>query len=226
MVIYRSVHHQLFRYSSPDVSLKFLQGSVKVTTLKACRNAEKEYFKDEGEGTQAITSLPGRNSLEASDLAKLLGVEPAAIHVNGENAVVTEGIDAIRREERLADAFIFCTSSFEADPHMLKKFGNGCIKIVNPVNFFELLDDHLRRVVAPIKLEHCIVDDVEYAPRIGTYRNSSDKHIAFLKPSGQPKDFEKESEVRAVWIPSQYAIEPIFLNIPVIANLMEAITSE
>jgi hypothetical protein len=75
MVDYRSVHRQLFRYDDPSVSSLILQGRIKVTTLQACRNAEKDYFKDPGEGTREFTSLPGTNSLDAFDLARLLGVD-------------------------------------------------------------------------------------------------------------------------------------------------------
>lgn len=221
MVIYRSVHRHLFRYDAPNISFQILQGSIKVTTLEACRNAEKEYFRDAGEGTKTTTSLPGTNSLDSFDLAKLLGVDPAAICVSGRNAVVTQGQNAVHRQERLANAFIFCTSALQNDPHMKGKFGSGCVKIKDPVAFFELVDEELRRAVAPNKLQGCLVDDIQYAPRTNNYRDHTNKHIAFLKPNCRQSAFEKESEVRAAWISDDFNIQPKILSIPAVATLLK-----
>jgi len=221
MVTYRPVHRQLFRYDAPNVSSLILQGSIKVTTLEACRNAEMEYFRDEEEGTRTITSLPGTNSLDRFSLAKLLGVDPAGICVHGKNAVVTQGVNAVHRRERLANAFIFCTSKLENDALMKGKFGSGCVKIKDPVAFFELVDGELRRAMAPRNLQSCLVDEVEYAPRTNNYRDHTNRSIAFLKPNDERMGFEKEGEVRAVWIPVGFNIEPEFLSVPAVAPFLE-----
>lgn len=179
-------------------------------------------MRDEEEGTRTTTSLPGRNSLDALGLAKLLGVDPAGIRVSGKDAFVTEGENAVHRRERLPNAFIFCASALENDPSMKARFGAGCVKITDPIAFFELVDEHLRRAVAPNELQMCVVDDVEYAPRTNNYHDHKDKHVAFLKPEGGQKTFEMECEVRAVWIPRDFNIEPVFLSIPAAAVLLEA----
>jgi hypothetical protein len=225
MINYRSDRGHLFRYDVPNVSSRILQGSIKVTTLEACRNAEKDYFRDEEEGTRTTTSLSGRDSLDAFGLAKLLGVDPGAIRVSGKDAVVTVSENAVHRRERLPNAFIFCASALVNDPSMKARFGAGCVKITAPIAFFELVDKHLRRAVAPNKLQMCVVDDVEYAPRTNNYRDHKDKHVAFLKPDGGQKTFEIECEVRAVWIPRDFDIKPVFLGIPAAAAFLEATRS-
>lgn len=222
MVDYRSDCRHLFRYDMPRTSSLILQGRIKVTTLEACRNAEKDYVRDEEEGTRTTTSLPGTDFPDAFGFAKLLGVDPADICVSEKGGVVTDGENAVQRRERLPNAFIFCASALENDPSMKAKFGAGCVKITDPIAFFELVDKHLRRAVAPNKLEMCVVDDVEYAPRTNNYRDHKDKHVAFLKPDDGQKTFEMECEVRAVWTPRDFNIEPVFLSIPAAAVLLEA----
>lgn len=221
MVTYCSVHRQLFRYDAADISSDILQGSIKVTTLEACRNAEKEYFRDAEEGIRTTTALPGTNSLDTLAFAGLFGVDPGGVRLTGTNAVVTHGENAVHRREKLPNAFIFCASANENDAYMKEKFGSGCVKINDPVAFFGMIDEELRRAAAPNKLAQCVVDDVEYAPRKNNYRDHTQKHIAFIKPNGTQSTFEKEWEVRAVWIPEDFNIEPKFLKIPAVRAFLE-----
>jgi hypothetical protein len=221
MVIFRSSHRVVFRYDASKFSSKILGGSVRVSTLEACRNAENVAARDAEEGTKIITSLPGRNSLNTLDLARLLGVDSAAIEVHGKDAAVTVGEDAVQRTETIENAFVFCTSAIENDSCMDARFGDGCLKIRNTVAFFELIDKYLRRKVAPRKLGDCVVDDVEYAARKNNYRDHTNKHCAFLKPRGGKTCFEKEAEVRALWIPQGFKAEPVILDIPEVSTLLE-----
>lgn len=223
MVIFRSPHNVLFRYDSSSISSVILEGYIRVTTLEACRNAENEFARDPGEGTKTTTSLPGMNSLNSYDFAKLLGVDPSGIEVRGRNAVVTQGINAVHRTERIDNAFVFCTSAIGNDPSMKRRFGGGCLMIKNAIEFFELIDVELRRAVAPKKLSQCVVDDVEYAPRENNYRDHTSKHCSFIKPCGGKSSFESESEVRAIWIPQGFNVEPVLLNIPEIKTLLKSI---
>jgi len=205
MIIVRSSQPVLFKYVPPKVSSLILEGSIRVTTLMACRNAENQWARDAGEGTKTTTSLPGRNSLNALGLAKLLGVDPGVIGCSGQNAVVTDGSNAVHRTERIEDAFLFCASALENDSFMKKRYGDGCVKIKDPVAFFELVDKGLRRAVAPRAVGQCVVDDVEYAARTNNYRDHTSKHCAFIKPPGGKSNFEGELEVRAVWFPQGFA---------------------
>src|SRR5262245_36681464 len=128
----RSSHRVVFRYDKPQISSLILNGSIRVSTIEACRNAENEAARDAGEGTKIITSMPGRNSLDSNDLAKLLlGVDTASIEVDGMNAVVADGENATHRHEILENAFVFCTSANENDDSMRDRFGEGCLKITN-----------------------------------------------------------------------------------------------
>lgn len=221
MIIVRSSRRVLFRYDPPEVSSRILEGSIRVTTLMACRKAENQWARDAGEGTKTTTSLPGRNSLNALHLANLLGVDPRGIEVSGQNAVVTDGSNAVHRTERIEGAFLFCTSALENDSFMKRRFGDGCVKIKDPVAFFELIDQELRRAVAPGSLGPCVVDDVEYASRTNNYRGHTSKHCAFIKPRGEESDFERELEVRAVWIPQGFEVVPVCLRIPDVNEMLE-----
>ena len=221
MIIVRSSQRVLFRYDRPNVSSSILGGSIRVTTLMACRNAENQWARDAGEATKTITSLPGRNSLNALDLAKLLGVDPRGIEVSGQNAVVTDGSNAVHRTERIEDAFLFCTSALENDSFMKRRFGDGCVKIKDPVAFFDLIDQELRRALAPRALGQCVVDDVEYTVRTNNYRDHTSKHCAFIKPRGGESNFERELEVRAVWVPQGFTVVPMPLRIPDVKEMLE-----
>jgi hypothetical protein len=214
-------HIAVFRYDPPPIASLILAGSVRVSTLEACRNAENDAARDVGEGTKITTSMPGRNSLSGNDLAALLGVDPRGIEVRGKDAVVTCGENAVHRQETLENAFVFCTSAIENDDFMRARFGDGCLKIMNAVAFFELVDAHLRRALAPKTLGECVVDVVEYGPRQNNYQDHTTKHCAFLKPSGGATCFEKESEVRAIWIPKGFKAEPTVLSIPEVSRLLE-----
>jgi len=221
MIVFRSAWNVLFRYDCPDVSSLILEGSIKVTTLQACRIAEDKRRRDAGEGTKTTTSLPGRDSLNGEALAKLFRVDPTAIRI-GPNAVVTKGSSAVRRTERMEDAFVFCASTVENDPFLKAQFGDGCVKIKEPVAFFTLIDQELRRTVASTtKLNECVVDDIEYAARINNYVVHTRKHCAFIKPRGDSSQFEKESEVRALWVPRCFPIKPVILTIPDVKRLLE-----
>jgi hypothetical protein len=221
MVIFRSSHPMLYRYDASNISLLMLGGSIRVSTLEYCRKAENESVRDTEEGTKTTTSLPGTNSLNSLDLAKLLGVDPRGIHVSGANAVVTVGENAVRRTETTENAFVFCTSAVESDVSMKKKFGDGCLKIDDAVAFFELIDEYLRKALTPHKLSECVVDDVEYTSRINNYRDHTSKHRAFIKPYNDKSRFETEVEVRAIWIPQGFKAEPILLKIPEVSKLLE-----
>src|SRR6266536_3620763 len=137
MIIFRSSHRILYRYDASNISLLILGGSIRVSTLEYCRNAENEFAKDMEEGLKTTTALPGKNSLNSLDLAKLLGVDPRGIHVSGPNAVVTVGENAVRRAESIENAFVFCTSAIENDISMKTKFGGSCLKIKDAFAFFE-----------------------------------------------------------------------------------------
>jgi hypothetical protein len=165
MVIFRSSHRVLFRYDVSSISLLILGGSIRVSTLEYCRNAENEAAKDIEEGMKTITSLPGTNSLNSLDLARLLGVDPRGIQVSGPNAVVTVGEDVVHQTETIENAVVLCTSAIENDKSLKIRFGGSCLKIKDAVAFFESVDEQLRRSVAPRKLGEYIVDDVEYASR-------------------------------------------------------------
>ncbi len=221
MVIVSSSHRVLYRYDDTSISALILGGSVRVSTLDACRNAESEAARDAGEGNKTITSLPGTNSLNSLDLARLFGVDPRGIEVRGPNAAVTVGENAVHRTETIENAFVFCTSARANDLAMKTRFGGGCLKIKDAVAFFELIDEHLRRKVAPHKLSECVLDDVEYAPRTNNYRDHTSKNCAFLKPQGGKSSFEKEAEVRGIWIPQGFKAEPMLLDIPEVSALLE-----
>lgn len=219
-ILYRSSHSHLFRYDKPQFLAMFRGGSVRVTTLNACRNAEGQYFGDAGEGTKVTTSLPGGTYLDSTAAAKLLGIDPQSIKVVG-NGFFTGGSDAVVRPETMPDAFIFCTSALEEDDYMKSTFGE-CSKITDPVSFFGLVDRKLREAIPHIPLGPCVVADVEYAPRTNNYRDHTEQHIAFIKPSDSVRPFQRESEVRALWIPERNVeIQPVILTIPEVGLLLE-----
>lgn len=200
----------LYRYDTPENSEKIMSGSLRITTLDACRKAELHYFGDEGEGTKTTTSVPGVNYPDNVGLAKMLGCDPAGISISG-NAVCMKGENAVVRKEKLPDAYVFCTSYLENNKHMLNTFGSGQIKISNLQIFFRIVDAELRKSVST-RLGNMLLGVVEYAPRINNYRDHTQKHIGFIKPANSSKQFDKEAEVRALWIPENPDIRPLNIS--------------
>jgi hypothetical protein len=212
----------LYRYDRPEISDRILKGSIRVSTLEACRKAENPAARDVDEGTKTITSLAGTNYPSVQDFAKMLGVNPASIAMTP-NAVKLVSENAIHRTEMLKDAFLLCLSTLENDPMMMTKFGKGCIKIRDAEEFCRLLDQHLRAKFPAGALSGCIVDAVEYSPRTNNYLDHTDKHPAFLKPAGAPGFFDSECEVRAIWIPRGIAPAPVTMTIPEVVPLLERV---
>ncbi len=163
VIDYRSSHPVLFRYDRPDISELILSGSIRVSTLDACRHAENLDAADLEEGTKTITSLPGVDYPDTLSFAKLLGVDPSDIELRGPAPVVLTDSNAVVRKENV-EAFVYCTSSPLGDADSLRaNFGHGCVRIANPHAFFEAIDAALRNAI-PLKLSICVVDDVEYTP--------------------------------------------------------------
>ncbi len=221
MIIYRDLHPMLFRYDEPNISRLILGGSVRVSTFQACREAENNQARDCEDGKKTITSLPGANCPTTEEFARLLGVDPSGIRIEG-RGVELIGENAVDRNEHV-EAFVFCTSVLGCAAHMKAKFGDGCIRIKDPRAFFDVIDKHLRRALAPHKIGPCIVDSVEYTPRKNNYRDHTNKHAAFIKEPGAPKHFDNEAEVRAAWIPEGFLPKAETILIPEIADLLELI---
>ena len=221
MIDYHARATSLYRYDLPEISTRVLGGSIRVSTLQACRVAENPNAADSGEGHKTVTSLPGVDHPEAASFARLLGVDPSSVSISG-NGVVLVGTGAVHRTE-VVEAYVFCTSALNA-PFLRARFGGGCVRIIEPSTFFAAVDLALR-AAAPGPLGPCLVDDVEYGPRENNYRDHTDRHPAFLKPSGPPRHFESEAEVRAIWQPQGFTPEPLCLQVPSLIPLLELVTS-
>jgi hypothetical protein len=221
MVSFKSSHSIVYRYDRPEISDLILGGSIRVSTLAACRKAENPLARDAGEGTRTTTSEPGRHSLNEDDVTKLFGTPAGAISIRGPNAFVAVGENAVRLTSKISDAFVLCHSQRGNDPHMLERFGNGCVTISDLQAFILLVDHALRERIPTVALADCVVDDVEYSSRTTTYRAPSLKPSYFVKPAGGEAAFEIENEVRAVWtLLEPGTIDPVQLSIPEIAPLL------
>jgi hypothetical protein len=185
------------------------------------RQTENLAARDEGEGSLTTTSEPGRRSLDAASAAQLLGVPEGSISISGPNAFITEGEGAVHRTDTVADAFVICLSELGNDPLLLSRFGGACVRISNPAAFVSLVDQALRRHVAPLVLNDCEVDTVEYRSRTSTFRDAPTKAGYFVKPIGGRTSFELEREVRIVWpLAGAQRIEPIVLHLPSVISLL------
>ncbi len=220
MTILRSIHQGLYRYDSPEVCDRILNGSIRVSTLDYCRRAETPEARDEGEGFSTITSLPGQHSLNVADVARLLGVDASVLRIEGPNAFVTVGENAVVRTERV-EAFVLCLSSLGNDEMMKRRFRGQCLRVTDPLRFFELVDAALRKKVSPDALGECVVDAVEYGSRVRTYLADPFRDAAFLKPHGPPRHFEQEAEVRGVWRYFGVKAQPCILDVPGVVGIVE-----
>jgi hypothetical protein len=220
----RAPHRALYRYVPAEVGPLVLNGSILVSTFARCRQAENLQAQDIGEGRRTIGSLPGVTYPTSREAAFLIAGDPNASIRVGPGGIRLEGSNAVRRTERVPDAFVLCLSALANDSQIKARFGSACIGIVNLDAFVELVDNELRKQVTPIVLSDCVIDSVEYSSRDITYRDFPTKGVAFIKPLGTPAYFEVEHEVRAVWLPEGNApIDRRILEIPAVRPFLQQV---
>jgi len=180
-------------------------GKMRIGTLRDFQS-EEEYGSevgDAGEGTKsAYEDKPDIvwGTADVPPLVKRLVSYP-------DNATVTFWDCDFQLTQKSPDCYIYCVAE-EFNKDAMAEFGyDCCIKINDPHMFFYELTRciHLRHKIKQVVLGKCI-----YTERRQHYSLQNNIHPSLIKP---PR-FAYQKEVRAMWIPQDRKIQPIFVSCP------------
>ncbi len=125
---------------------------------------------------------------------------------------MTQGLGAVTLTSKIADLFIYCTTeNFDAD--YASRFGNGCVRIGRPEEFFLALDAGLRGAVSAAGLTvgpplwgRCV-----YEGRMHDWERENVPDPWLLKPAR----YQGQHEIRVHWqtLPIQ-PLMSIVLKVP------------
>lgn len=190
-------------------------GNVWISTLQACRRYENAERGDRAEGTTVYAT--GRIAGDTSDpelalVAKRMGVE---IGSNARNVALIDNIVTTHVD----DALVLCTTELFDPSSLSQAFGDHCVRISNPVEFFKIVSLSLRRYVV---LRGALMGRVVYGPR---HHRGLEPYppgpLGFVKPPV----YAAQHEVRMLWDvhPAQRPLKPGLLDCPESAEFCERI---
>lgn len=192
----------------------FCRGTIWLSTLNACRKYENPLQGDPGEAlhSYSVDSMTG----SSSDAEFVRKARLVSVHIEGHIPNIT--ISNATEHRAIDDAFVLCTT-IEFNPEKLSDtFGEYCVKISNPKEFFEKLSSSLEKI-HPIKNKQ--MGEIIYDKREFTVHEQASGQIGFVKP----KDiYSEQKEFRFLWEVQEYnAIQPFLLDCPSVATLCELI---
>ncbi|HHS9474366.1 TPA: hypothetical protein ACTWZX_001408 [Raoultella ornithinolytica] len=201
-------------FKEKDHAEALCQGKVWLSTLQTCRAYEdpQQGDRDEAKHTYSIPYMSGSSSdPNIVEMSSRLGIN---IKAGNCNIRVIRGTSLTLIE----DAFVLCTTKKYDPSKMNDTFGNYCVKISNPKEFFENVSDELNKVI-PLKWGG--MGAVIYGKREFTGLENAPGPIGFVKP----KDiYSEQKEFRFLWESAeQKIIKPFELYCPLIAKLCKII---
>jgi len=180
-------------------------GKMRIGTLRDFQKVE-EYGSevgDAGEGTKTVyEDKPDIFWGEANvpPLVKRLVSFP-------DNTTATFRNCEFQHTQKSPDCYIYCVTQ-EFDKDAMTEFGyDCCIRINDPHMFFHELTKCLRRIH---KLKQSVIGKCIYTNRRQHYSLQDNIPPGLIKP---PR-FAYQKEVRAMWIPQDREIQPIFVSCP------------
>lgn len=201
----------LYRYFDERIYAEaFLRGEIWISTLGSCRKAESEERRDVGEGTMEYRSGTIAGNGDSPDIrliSQRLGFDLGSDFNN-------ISFSGITRRDTLQDAYILCLTE-GANRESMAGIGDFAVKIDHPQYFFRRLTKSMEKVVL---VKEWGAGKVTYKKREYEGTEDAPAHIAFLKP---PDIYEKQREVRCVWLPGgSTPIEPFLVGCPEIRSLV------
>jgi hypothetical protein len=180
-------------------------GNVWISTLETCRQYEDPLQGDPEEATHTYNSghiVGGSNDPAFVEMASRSG-----IHIGGGCSDIT--ISNCASVQRLPDAYVLCTTSEFCPQNLSDTFGNYCVKISNPVEFFK----HVSYALNDQKIiREGGMGLVKYQNRVYTGLEPPPGPIGFVKPHDQ---YSSQKEFRLLWVPQEHTnIKPFLLKCP------------
>ncbi|HFK5650932.1 hypothetical protein [Enterobacter ludwigii] len=193
------------------------KGDVWLTTLQRCREYDDPLQGDAKEATHtynggtAVLHGDGTDHDFVTKAARLgIRVCPGAKNIQISGGFHSFSID---------NAYVLCTTQ-EFNPSKLSAtFGNYCVEISEPKEFFELVSAKLHHTV-PIK--HGYMGPVTYDKRDHMVHEPLPGPVGFVKP----KDiYSEQKEFRFLWLTADRRdIQPFLLSCPEVAKLCRIIS--
>jgi hypothetical protein len=189
-------------------------GDIWISTLGGCRKAENEASRDEGEG-----NVLRRFSMTSDDPDwRSLVTQDGHIVIEGNvDGVVFENCGSIISD---LEAFVVCLTGEHHDrDYMNERFGQYCVRIDQPMAFFEELS---RALVWSHRLVRGTYWQIRYIGR--------DLHdhegLGIPVPCLKPQSFSREREVRMYWEMGELpagGLQPFLLKWPPLARFCKRV---
>lgn len=179
------------------------EGKIWVSTLEECRKYECPLQGDPDEATEIYKSghiVGGGGDPEFVEMAARSGVS-----IGGGASNIT--ISDCTNIKRLPDAYVLCTTSVFNPSALSETFGNYCVKISNPIEFFKRVSLALNEVCT---IKEGAVGLVQYKERHYTGLDNRPGPIGFVKPK---EKYSPQNEFRFLWLPEAHGeIQPFLLE--------------
>jgi hypothetical protein len=178
----------VYRYIGDEKYLpNLLRGQVRLSTLEICRGYE-DVLGDKGEGeVTLLTAGPITGTGDDPEFGRLAA--RSGIKLPPGSGQLTIGQNTF--VQRVLDAPVYCTSAVYT-PEVIARFGEPCVRIERPREFFNRLTTLLAQRVG---ITHAFLGRVTYRSR--TFRDGEDPPT--FGPFIKPDDYQVEQEVRMAW---------------------------
>ncbi|PML05226.1 hypothetical protein [Vibrio lentus] len=185
-------------------------GNVWISTLETCRQYEDPLQGDSEEATHTYNS--GHVVGGSDDPAFMAVASRSGIDLRGNCSDII--IKDCTNIQKLRDAYVLCTTREFKPQNLSDTFGNYCVKISNPSEFFKLVSATLNKQ-SPIREGGMGL--VQYKDRNYTGLQSTPGPIGFVKPEDQ---YSSQKEFRMLWVPqTSDVINPFLLECPDVSKL-------
>jgi hypothetical protein len=207
----------VYRYFAEEWQAKALtQGGVFFSTLNRCREAEEAKGADPEEAREVYAQGVAWGNSESAEMRTILD-RLGFVDLHGSN--IKLGFNVSMR--KIPDAFVICTSE-DLSPALAARFGQFCVRLDKPVEFFRRLHRALvhRRAQHHRWYHHGWFDRVTYVPSNG-YDDLEDSPgpLGFVKRM----PFELEQEARFLFLPDPapagMRLEKFEIPVPGVARL-------
>lgn len=198
---------EVFRYfDKEEYAEAFFQGRIYISTLNLCRGYEDPLRGDRDEGVERYNS--GRKVTGGSSDAKFVSMAAQAGIYIGPNCTGVV-MHNNKRETRIHDAYVLCTTIGFSNENLKKTFGKYCVRISDVEMFHKVLTKSFSSKVGLLVAEK---GPVVYKSR--SYKEYEEKpgRIGFVKP---PDKYATQKEYRFLWsIPAGRSIGAIEVSCP------------
>lgn len=193
------------------------RGDIWLTTLQTCREYDDPLQGDAKEATHTYDGGTGVLHGDGEDHDFVTKAARLGIRVcpGAKNIQISGGFHSFS----IDNAYVLCTTQ-EFNPSKLSEtFGNYCVEISEPKEFFKLVSDRLNHIVP---LKNGYMGPVTYDKRDHMVHEALPAPIGFVKP----KDiYSDQKEFRFLWLPAEIRdIKPFLLSCPAVAKLCRIIS--